>query len=370
MVSLRKRKGTLISKLSNYRYLILSFLVLGVTACATFDPEKNRIITENSTAIVGPLLDKEVLLEKETVSSDGDVALVEPGKAKLEKESKAKKIIEQSPEVRGDKHLPQVDIAKSKPKPKTAPKKIVSSALKLVPKSSAKKVNQKTAFPVPVAKARTPGRVEGKITIVDTDINKSEKTAKKHFEDGFIVRLIPKDGQQLEQDPSENVFSINMEEKAYTPRYSNIKVNDRLRFVNNDPFKHNVFSSTGTSAFDLGTYGSGKVREVSFNETGIVKVYCNIHANMATFVAVTDENSISLNVGEDGAYAFNNLPAGSYELKVWNLRGETSKTVNIRSGKVSKKNVVLTVSRNKPITHKNKFGKKYKKASLFDDEFY
>ena len=59
-----------------------------------------------------------------------------------------------------------------------------------------------------------------------------------------------------------------------------VEVGDRIKFVNQDPFYHNIFSSSETMRFDLGVFHQGEARSMTFERQGEVKVECSIHPDM------------------------------------------------------------------------------------------
>lgn len=59
-----------------------------------------------------------------------------------------------------------------------------------------------------------------------------------------------------------------------------IEVGDQISFLNEDPFYHNVFSSSEVSRFDLGVFPRGERRSVTFDEVGVVELECAIHPYM------------------------------------------------------------------------------------------
>lgn len=60
----------------------------------------------------------------------------------------------------------------------------------------------------------------------------------------------------------------------------NIKVGDAIRFRNEDPFFHNIFSLSETKMFDLGSFPKGDSRTVIFDKVGVVDLECAIHPEM------------------------------------------------------------------------------------------
>ena len=187
---------------------------------------------------------------------------------------------------------------------------------------------------------------------------------------GTMVTLTPVDPNQKNQKKSPQVHVIDMEDKVYLPRYSTISAGDQVVFVNKDNFRHNVFSSSGNNAFDLGTYGAGLKRSVTLEDPGIVKIYCNIHAEMATFIAV-GSRGLSAKTDQEGRYHFDDLTPGKYTLTIWNIRGETKRTIEIVASEKQQLVDKIDTTVFQPESHKNKFGDEYNKNSkLFEDEFY
>jgi len=161
--------------------------------------------------------------------------------------------------------------------------------------------------------------------------------------DGLMLRLSRTDGRAMESDGTNKTHIVDMEDKTYKPGHMTIKAGDTLSFANKDSIKHNVFSSTGNNAFDLGTYDGGLKRDVTLNEAGVVKVYCNIHRNMAMFVSVDDKGRSTL-ANSKGSFSFDNLAPGKYKLEIWHIRGQKTVSVTIKPGKQARISEELNTS--------------------------
>lgn len=79
---------------------------------------------------------------------------------------------------------------------------------------------------------------------------------------------------------------VGQKGKEFTAKTLDIKVGDSVKFTNDDPFQHNVFSVSDTKQFDLGSYPQGQSRSVTFDKPGVVEVECSIHPNMQMVVNV------------------------------------------------------------------------------------
>ncbi|NRB37583.1 MAG: hypothetical protein HRU20_03840 [Pseudomonadales bacterium] len=215
--------------------------------------------------------------------------------------------------------------------------------------------------PVKKAIVKT-GSLSGQITLSGKN-NKTLNSA------NTVISLEPLFNSKKSKPPARS-HKIVMQGKSYNPALINIHINDTIAFKNRDTIKHNVFSPSGENSFDLGTYGFGKTNQVTFNQAGIAKVYCNIHPDMATFIAIS-KSGYSVIVDKKGLFSLNHLPSGEYQLTAWNIRGQLSQKVLIKAGQATNMTLQLKTASYKKKQHKNKYGKNYKtQPSIFEDEFY
>ena len=89
---------------------------------------------------------------------------------------------------------------------------------------------------------------------------------------------------------SSTAFSAEVEvgqkDKQFTKKAVTIKSGDSIKFTNEDPFFHNVFSLSDLKTFDLGSYPKGQSKSVKFEKAGTYDVECAIHPNMQMKVKV------------------------------------------------------------------------------------
>ena len=163
---------------------------------------------------------------------------------------------------------------------------------------------------------------------------------------------------------------MKSEQKRFTPRVVIVRPNATVQFPNADSIYHNAFSVSGANRFDLGLYRSGASREKKFEDTGLVRVYCNIHPQMVGFVMVVDSGFTAI-TGPDGAFRFEGVPHGTLVLKAWHEEsGETQTPVTVDGGPGAPLMIKLDVTGFKPVPHKNKYGKDYPPGAGTDDERY
>lgn len=105
-------------------------------------------------------------------------------------------------------------------------------------------------------------------------------------------------------------------DQSFDPRVLAIAVGTTVEFPNGDPIYHNVFSVSPVKRFDLGRYPKGHSKRVTFDKTGLVNVYCEIHSNMAAYVLVLPHHGFT-QPATDGTFAMPDVPPGHYHLHVW-----------------------------------------------------
>jgi plastocyanin len=148
--------------------------------------------------------------------------------------------------------------------------------------------------------------------------------------------------------------------KRFQPRVVVVSKNGTVEFPNADPIYHNVFSVSGANRFDLGLYRSGASKPKTFEEPGLVRIYCNIHPQMVGFVLVVDSDFAAI-TGADGTFRIDGVPDGARTLKAWNEQAaaEVSLPIAVKAGEPPA-TVRIDVSGFRAETHKNKYGKDYK----------
>ena len=152
-------------------------------------------------------------------------------------------------------------------------------------------------------------------------------------------------------------YEIVTVRKEFLPRTLAVPVGSTVRFPNQDVILHNVFSVSGKNRFDLGLYKRGDGKTATFEQPGVVRVFCNVHHNMVAYVLVVD-TPFSTSPDFNGGFRLEDLPDGPGTLKVWHERSEPySQEVTLPlDGPL---NIQLTVSKPRVPRHTNKFGKPY-----------
>lgn len=162
--------------------------------------------------------------------------------------------------------------------------------------------------------------------------------------------------------------SVTSRDKRFDPRIIVVPAGTRVRFPNVDSIYHNAFSLTPGNAFDMGLYRKGASRDTVMRNPGIVRVYCNIHPDMAASVVVVDGNAYTI-AQADGTFRIDGIPPGRHEVHVWSdIAGETVSVLDFARS-VVEWNPSLDASRYQRTAHLNKHGKPYPKAKNDADRY-
>ena len=113
--------------------------------------------------------------------------------------------------------------------------------------------------------------------------------------------------------------TIRQIHEAFVPRVLPVLAGDSVRFPNEDPFFHNVFSLSKARSFDLGRYATGTSKSVTFDRPGVVPVFCHIHSDMRATILVLENPHYAV-ADSTGRFALPNVPAGEYRLVAWHER--------------------------------------------------
>lgn len=160
--------------------------------------------------------------------------------------------------------------------------------------------------------------------------------------------------------PSLRMGTIVMRGREFLPRVRVVLAGGSVAFPNEDPFRHNVFSSVDLGPFDLGLYPRGATRSATFARAGAYPIYCNIHSRMVSFV-VAVPTRWATHPEADGSFALQGVPAGSYVLHAWHEHGtsDVAREITVPPGGLSNLRVTIDARAYVPSPHLNKFGRPY-----------
>jgi plastocyanin len=204
-----------------------------------------------------------------------------------------------------------------------------------------------TTAALTVAAAGHAGQVRGRLTVTDRGNHQANDVGQA------VVWL---DGAGPVQPVTAEITTAD---KEFSPHVLVVPVGSTVAFPNHDPFNHNVFSLSAEQPFDLGLYGRGDTRSVKFEHAGIIRVYCNVHAQMSALIVVRDGPHFT-QPGGDGSFMLPQVPAGRYLLHAWHERtAEVAEPLVVPAGGLADVALQLDARGYRFKPHLNKYGQPY-----------
>src|SRR5688572_12777509 len=161
------------------------------------------------------------------------------------------------------------------------------------------------------------------------------------------------------EPPSGKITTIEQKGRRFTPDVVGVTVGDKVAFPNRDPFLHNVFSQSPPRKFDLGSFKKGESKDRSFENPGVVEVYCNIHPEMAATVLVVP-NRRHTRAGADGKFIIDGVPPGTWTVFAYTRRAPKPASAKVTVTAGADTTIDLALTRGGESAHANKFGEKYR----------
>jgi hypothetical protein len=158
--------------------------------------------------------------------------------------------------------------------------------------------------------------------------------------------------------PAHETYTMGTLRKQFVPRTLAITVGSKVRFPNEDPILHNAFSLSKDNGFDVGLYGEGEGKTVTFSHVGYVRVYCNVHHSMVGHILVLDTPYFA-HPDATGAFRLDHLPAAEGDLVIWHERAAPWHVVLNPGTQTSPLQVRMELTQRRIPPHMNKFGKPY-----------
>jgi len=122
-------------------------------------------------------------------------------------------------------------------------------------------------------------------------------------------------------EPQDDEVLLTTARRQFVPRVVVVEAGSVVRFPNEDPILHNVFSSSPGNRFDLGLYSRSEGLTHRFDEPGLVRVFCNVHSRMSAHIVVVD-TPFHVRPDGEGRFRFDALPTGPGTLTAWHERSD------------------------------------------------
>ena len=199
------------------------------------------------------------------------------------------------------------------------------------------------------AETRAPatGRIEGEV-VVSTALSSRRPRFRIYSDPGPGSRppavetneirnvvLYVQSATGTDADPSSHA-SMTQDDERFVPHVLPVVRGTTVDFPNADDVFHNVFSLSSARTFDLGRYPKGSAKSVTFEQSGIVQVFCHIHSDMSAIVLVLD-NPYFAQPAPTGRYTIDNVPPGDYTVVGWHERIKpVRRTVKVIAGETAR----------------------------------
>jgi plastocyanin len=143
----------------------------------------------------------------------------------------------------------------------------------------------------------------------------------------------------LAAKPPAAPVGLDQKGKLFIPHVLPIVAGTAVRFLNNDPFEHNVFSPEGR--YDLGSWPQGQSKDQVFSKAGVYTQLCRIHPEMEAFVIVLDTPYFA-KTDERGAFQISDVVPGRYTLEAWSEKlKEVRQPLTVEAGRPTTLQLVL-----------------------------
>ncbi len=143
--------------------------------------------------------------------------------------------------------------------------------------------------------------------------------------------------------PAKNA-ALDQVDCEFTPRVLITPVGSSLTILNTDDFLHTFHTrSTRNPPINKAQPRLRKVLKEEFDQPEIIEVICDLHPWMKAWIVVAEHPYYAV-TDDSGSFALADVPAGSYQLKVWHeTLGEGTKDVIVNSG--AETNVTLELTK-------------------------
>jgi plastocyanin len=104
---------------------------------------------------------------------------------------------------------------------------------------------------------------------------------------------------------------------VFHPHVLPVQVGTTVDFLNSDAVLHNVFTPDACAEkFNLGTWPKGQTKSYEFKKECAAALLCKVHPEMEAFVVAVPTPYFAVTKA-DGSYKIDDVPNGSYTVKVW-----------------------------------------------------
>jgi plastocyanin len=117
------------------------------------------------------------------------------------------------------------------------------------------------------------------------------------------------------------VVIMDQIDKQFAPQVLVVQKNQTVSFPNSDDIRHHLYSFSKPKSFEFKMFKGGESKQLTFDQTGIVVLGCNIHDQMVGYIYVAD-NEYTVITNDQGIAE---LPSAELNVKLWHSRLSVNK---------------------------------------------
>lgn len=159
----------------------------------------------------------------------------------------------------------------------------------------------------------------------------------------WVVAYIKKigEGKPFDVDP-DNPATLNQVGCRFRPHVVVVPTGQPLQVLNSDGVLHNVhLHAKKNEPFNRSMPGRVKKLDVTFDYSERIRVGCDVHQWMSAWIVVAKHPYYAV-TGKDGAFRFDNVPAGNYTVEIWHEKlGKQQAQVSVTPGAEASAEFVL-----------------------------
>ena len=150
------------------------------------------------------------------------------------------------------------------------------------------------------------------------------------------------EGKSFPQADPENPVVLDQKGCRFRPHVALVPQGQPLRILNSDGILHNVhLYAKKNEHFNRSMPGRVKELDVTFNRAERIRVGCDVHKWMSGWIVVAKHPYYAV-TGKDGAFRLENVPPGTYTLRVWHEKlGKQEREVTVSPGAAAEVEFVL-----------------------------
>jgi plastocyanin len=113
--------------------------------------------------------------------------------------------------------------------------------------------------------------------------------------------------------------SIAQHNREFVPYLTVVQTGAAVRFPNQDPIRHHVYSFSRPKKFEIKLYAGEAPEPIVFDKPGVVTLGCNVHDSMLGYVFIVDTPWFG-KTDSHGLVQIDAVEDGEYEARIWHPR--------------------------------------------------